>query len=173
MTLNDYMQKHIFAPLDIKYINMFPTPEMKSHLASMHQRRPDGTISESDHSLRRSLVAQSDHEKAHIFNSGGAGAFARPTDYVQVLAALLNNGTHPKTKNQILKPETVEMMFENSIPEFPDFARNTPLPPSKIELSNAAPELYPEEGDPPQGWGLSFMLTTKPGPTGRGKGTAW
>lgn len=64
-------------------------------------------------------------------------------------------------------------MFENQIPEFPDFARNNPLPPSKSEYSNPAPELYPEKGNPPQGWGLSFMLTQEPGMTGRGKGTAW
>lgn len=64
-------------------------------------------------------------------------------------------------------------MFENQIPEFPDFARNHPLPPCKSEWSNPAPELYPEKGDPPQGWGLSFMLTQEPGMTGRGKGTSW
>lgn len=28
-------------------------------------------------------------------------------------------------------------------------------------------------GNPPQGWGLSFMLTQEPGPTGRGANTAW
>lgn len=28
-------------------------------------------------------------------------------------------------------------------------------------------------GNPPQGWGLSFMLTIEPGPTGRGRNTAW
>lgn len=64
-------------------------------------------------------------------------------------------------------------MFENQIPEFPDFARNVPLPPSKTELSNEGPELYPQQGDPPQGWGLSFMITQEPGATGRGKNTAW
>lgn len=28
-------------------------------------------------------------------------------------------------------------------------------------------------GNPPQGWGISFMLTIEPGPTGRGANTAW
>ena len=28
-------------------------------------------------------------------------------------------------------------------------------------------------GNPPQGWGISFMLTIDPGPTGRGANTAW
>jgi len=33
--------------------------------------------------------------------------------------------------------------------------------------------LYPQEGNPPQGWGLSFMLTQEPGATGRGRNTAY
>ena len=86
---------------------------------------------------------------------------------------MLNDGTHPKSKKQILKAETVKTMFENQISEFPDFGRNTPLPSAKPEYSNEAPELYPQEGNPPQGWGLSFMSTIAPGPTGRGGNTAW
>ncbi|KAL1297854.1 hypothetical protein AAFC00_006381 [Neodothiora populina] len=173
LTLNDYLKQNVFAPLGVTNIDMLPSDEMKAHLAAMHQRLPNGETLESDHPMRRSLKARSDADKARIFNSAGAGCFAQPTQYVQILVALLNNGTHPKTKKQILKPETVDEMFENQIPEFPDFARNTPLPPCKNEYSNAAPELYPEEGDPPQGWGLSFMITTKPGMTGRGRQTAW
>lgn len=176
LSLNDYLQKNVLGPLNLSNINMFPTAEMRDQLASMHQRTPDGKVDETEHPLRRAAKAaavdSTDH-KSLIFNSAGAGAFARPTEYVQVLAALLNDGTHPKTKAQILKPETVREMFENSIPEFPDFARNTPLKVSKAWLSNPAPELYPEEGNPPQGWGLSFMTTSTPGHTGRGKNTAW
>lgn len=63
-------------------------------------------------------------------------------------------------------------MFKNQIPEFPDFAR-TPIPAAKPHWTNPAPELYPQEGNPPQGWGLTFMLTIDAGATGRGKNTAW
>lgn len=63
-------------------------------------------------------------------------------------------------------------MFENQVPEFPDFAR-TPTPAAKSEQTNAFPELYPQAGNPPQGWGLSFMLTQEAGATGRGRNTAW
>lgn len=38
MSLNDYMKQHIFAPLGIKNISMFPTSEMKSHLAYARTR---------------------------------------------------------------------------------------------------------------------------------------
>lgn len=69
----------------------------------------------------------------------------------EVLATLLNDGTSPKTKKQILKPETVKQMFENQIPHLPDFARK-PIPAAKAEHTNPAPELYPQEGNPPQGY---------------------
>lgn len=83
MTLDAYLQKNVFAPLDIKNISMFPHQEMKSNLASMHQRWHNGHIEERDHVLRRGLNAQTDEEKARVFNSGGAGCFAKPVEYVR------------------------------------------------------------------------------------------
>jgi len=175
-SLNDLIQTQICAPLDLNSINMFPTAEMKANLASMHQRWPGDSnsnkISVRDHIYRNPLLAETADEKSRILNSGGAGAFAKPTEYVQVLATLLNDGTSPKTGKQILQPKTVEEMFQNSIPEFPDFARRG-LPNVKPEFSNNAPELYPQPGNPPQGWGLSFMITQEEGQTGRGRNTAW
>lgn len=40
LRLNDYFQKHIFEPMGVKNINMFPTEEMKKQLAWMHARAP-------------------------------------------------------------------------------------------------------------------------------------
>jgi hypothetical protein len=47
---------------------------------------------------------------------------------VQILAALLNGGVSAKTSNRILKQETIDQMWENQIPQFPDFARGGPPP---------------------------------------------
>ena len=80
LSLNEYFQKHIFEPLGITEISMFPSDEMKSRLASMHQWDVDGTLRERDHLHRRAMIAKSDHEKKHILNSGGAGCFAKPTE---------------------------------------------------------------------------------------------
>jgi len=171
--LNDWIQQNIMQPLGLKSINMFPTDDMKKNLAFMHQRWPEKDGSEErDHMYREPLIAKTEHEKKHIFHSGGAGAYAKPTEYVQVLAALLNDGKSPKTGAQILKKETVDAMWENQVPSMPDFARQG-IPAAKPEQTNPAPELYPQEGNPPQGWGLSFMLTQEPGSTGRGRNTAW
>jgi CubicO group peptidase (beta-lactamase class C family) len=171
--LNDWIQKNIMQPLGIKNVNMLPTAEMKKELAYMHQKWPGGDKSEErDHIYREPIIAESESDKEKIFHSGGAGCYAKPAEYVQVLAALLNDGKSPKTGAQILKPETVNAMWENQIKEHPDFARKD-IPAAKPEQTNAIPELYPQEGNPPQGWGLSFMITQEPGPTGRGRNTGW
>lgn len=88
---------------------------------------------------------------------------------LEFLAVLLNNGTCPKTGVQILREETVEEMFRNQIPQFPDYSRQG-IPAAKPDLTNPIPQLYPVEGNPPQGWGLTFMLSNG-GPTGRSKTT--
>jgi len=143
--LNDWIQQNIMQPLGLKSINMFPTDDMKKNLAFMHQRWPEKDGSEErDHMYREPLIAQTEHEKKHIFHSGGAGAYAKPTEYVQVLAALLNDGKSPKTGAQILKKETVDAMWENQVPSMPDFARQG-IPAAKPEQTNPAPELYPQE----------------------------
>lgn len=60
-------------------------------------------------------------------------------------------------------------MFRNQIPEFPNFSRQA-IPAAKPDLTNPIGELYPVSGNPPQGWGLTFMLSNG-GATGRSKGT--
>lgn len=173
--LNDWIQNNVMEPLGLKAVNMFPTAEMKSHLAFMHQRWP-GDLSkkseERDHIYREPILAETREDRERLFHSGGAGCFAKPAEYVQILAALLNDGKSPITGARILQEETVQMMWENQIPDMPNFARQG-VPDAKREQTNPTPELYPQDGNPPQGWGLSFMLTQEPGATGRGKNTAW
>ncbi|QIW97822.1 hypothetical protein AMS68_003340 [Peltaster fructicola] len=172
--LNDWIQQRIVQPLGLKDINMFPTDEMKQNLAYMQQRWPGQPehCEQRDHMYRAPLLADTDERKAQIFNSGGAGVFAKPRAYVQVLAALLNDGCSPTNGARILETATVQEMFKNQIPHMPDFARQG-IPAAKPDQTNPAPELYPQEGNPSQGWGLSFMITEAAGATGRGANTVW
>lgn len=87
----------------------------------------------------------------------------------EILAVLLNEGVSPKTGVRLLQKATVDAMFVNQIPMFPNYARKG-IPAAKPELTNAIPELYPVPGDPQQGWGLTFMLSNG-GATGRSTGT--
>jgi CubicO group peptidase (beta-lactamase class C family) len=86
-----------------------------------------------------------------------------------VLGVLLGNGTCPRTGVKILQKETVDEMFRNQIPEFPNYSRKG-ISAVKPDLTNPIGELYPVEGNPPQGWGLTFMLSNGGG-TGRSPGT--
>ncbi|PKS05633.1 hypothetical protein jhhlp_008152 [Lomentospora prolificans] len=176
MTLNDYLQKNVIQPLGLKDMSMIPNASMKSRLAYMNFRESDGTLRPRDHLHRAPLVVNTEDkaEVARVFNSGGAGMFAKPQEYAterkEVLAVLLNDGTCPRTGVQILQKETVDVMFGNNAPKFPNFGRQG-IPAAKPDLTAAIPDIYPVEGQPPQGWGLTFMLTNG-GPTGRSRGTA-
>lgn len=174
ISLDDWFTSRIIGPLGLKNISLFPTAEMKANLAYMHQRWPGNAehCEERDHMFRAPLIADTKERKAQVFQSGGGGGFANPREYCQVLAALLNEGRSPTSGAQILKPESVKEMWKNQIPDFPNFARQG-VPAAKPDQTNPAPELYPQEGNPPQGWGLSFMITEAPGATGRGARTAW
>ncbi|KAL3494378.1 beta-lactamase/transpeptidase-like protein [Aspergillus germanicus] len=171
LALNTYLQKHIFQPLGIKDMSMIPNEDMRSRLAYMNFRDSEGKLRGRDHLLRLPLVVHPDNEEEvkRVFNSGGAGMFARVGDYCKILATLLNNGTCPLTNHTLLTPSTIETMFTNQIPQLPHFSR-TPIPASKPSLTNPIPELYPVPGDPAQGWGLTFMLSNG-GATGRSTNT--
>ncbi|KAL1598465.1 hypothetical protein SLS59_006749 [Nothophoma quercina] len=170
LSLNDYCHKNIFEPLGLKNISMFPTAEMKHQLAYMNHRNKDGSLIARDHLLRKPLVVESSEVK-DVLNSAGAGCFAKPSDYAQIIATLLNDGTSPTTGAKLLDKATVDTVFTNQVERFPDFARQG-IPAAKPDLTNAVPEIYPVEGNPPQGWGLTFMLSNG-GPTGRSKSTGF
>ncbi|KAI1085164.1 beta-lactamase family protein [Whalleya microplaca] len=173
LTLNDYLQKHVIQPLGLVNMSMIPSLEMRTKIAYMHAREKDGTIRPRDHLLRAPLVVdhKNEAEIASLFHSGGAGMYAKPQEYAQVLAVLLNDGTCPRTGVQLLRKETVDEMFRNQIPNFPNFGRQG-IPDAKPDLTNPLPDLYPVPGNPPQGWGLTFMLSNG-GATGRSKSTAF
>jgi CubicO group peptidase (beta-lactamase class C family) len=62
-------------------------------------------------------------------------------------------------------------MFTNQVEKFPDFGRQG-IPDAKPDLTNPLGDLYPVEGNAPQGWGLTFMMSNG-GPTGRSKTTGF
>ncbi|KAI2005724.1 Sterol O-acyltransferase 2 (Sterol-ester synthase 2) [Ophidiomyces ophidiicola] len=170
MPLGEYFQKHIFEPLGLKEIGFFPSEEMKKKLVSVAQRAPDGTLSHKEHPNSQPLHVSSEEHKSSIFNSGGGGCFSTPRDYSQILATLMNDGVSPITGKRILDKTTIDSMFENQIPDWPDFGRvgfSAPDP----TISNPLPALYPIPDGAPQGWGLTWMIT--PSPTGRSANSAF
>lgn len=82
LKLNDYFQEHIFKPLGLTNLNCFPTEEMRSNLAYMHQRDGEGRLKERNHPLRRAFQQSTKEERDRFLHSGGAGLFAKPKEYV-------------------------------------------------------------------------------------------
>ncbi|KAK8017896.1 beta-lactamase/transpeptidase-like protein [Apiospora rasikravindrae] len=147
LSLNDYLQNHLFVPLGITEMTMIPSKEMRSRLAHMHARGKDGILKTREHLLKAVLEIDLDDEtqRSQVFNSGGAGIFAKPQEYC------------------------IEEMFRNQVPDFPNLGRQG-IPAAVPELTNPVPDLYAVEGNPPQGWGLTFMQSNG-GATGRSTGT--
>ncbi|KAK8067401.1 beta-lactamase family protein [Apiospora hydei] len=172
LSLNDYLQKHVFAPLEIREMTMIPTKEMRSRLAHMHARGKDGSLTTRHHLLRTVLDIDLDDEtqkKPALDNARRAKSEPNTARSVEILAMLLNDGTCPRPGAKILSKDTVEEMFRNQVPEFPGLGRQG-IPAAVPELTNPVPDLYPVEGKPPQGWGLTFMQSNG-GATGRSTGT--
>lgn len=103
--------------VDTKGATMFPPSNAQSNLAEIHQRHPEsGELRVRDHFYGYPLKQDSPEKQDGFFQAGGAGLFAKPKEYVKILAAILNEGTSPTTGKQILKKESVELFWENQIP---------------------------------------------------------
>lgn len=127
LKLGEYCKKNIFDPLGLQNITWFPTATQKKNIMTMLQREPGGELKERKHLYHLALEVEESEQK-DFFNSAGAGSFARPNEYVQILAAILNDGVSKKTGERILEKKTIEEMWVNQIPQFPNFARGNPEP---------------------------------------------
>jgi CubicO group peptidase (beta-lactamase class C family) len=117
-TLGDYFAQHIFNLLDIPTsgVSMFPTQDAQKNLAHMHQRNGEGKLSEREHLYSRALSQSTKEAQDKFFQSGGAGLWAKPKEYIKILGMLLNDGKS-HTGHTLLKKETVDLLWENQIPE--------------------------------------------------------
>ena len=152
--LGDYMQANIFAPLGMTSTAFKITPDMRSRLAKIHQRGDDDSFEALDLELPQEPE----------FEMGGGGLYSTVGDYARFIRMILNKGS--ADGQQVLKPETVEMMSRNQMGDCRVSMLKTVAPP----LSNDA-EFFPGM---PKTWGLSFMINEEDAPTGRPAGSlAW
>ncbi|KAF2430807.1 beta-lactamase/transpeptidase-like protein [Tothia fuscella] len=165
-TLEEYFQENILKPLNIKDFSFYVPNNKLSRLAVIHNRGSDDSLDEGLHLTP--VVAEGDGEFMH---AGGSGGFTTMVEYSKILAALLCGGVSPTTKQRILGSDTVKLMVENQIPDIPDFARKG-FEDAVPFITNPVQELYPQPGNPPQGWSMGGMLTLEADSrTGRKKNT--
>jgi methyl acetate hydrolase len=153
--LGAYLKANVFEPLGMRDTAFKITDDMRRRLAKIHQRGDDDA-----------LTPQLDLEipQAPEFEMGGGGLYGTMPDYAKFVRMILNGGK--ADGQQILKPETVQMMSVNQMGDCRVCMLKTAMPP----LSNDA-EFFPGM---PKTWGLSFMINTERAPTGRNPGSlAW
>jgi methyl acetate hydrolase len=154
-TLGASLKANLFEPLGMRDTAFRITDDMRSRLATIHQRGDDDRL-EPLHDLE---IPQQPE-----FEMGGGGLYGTIGDYAKFVRMILNKGR--ADGGQILKPETVEMMSVNQMGDCRVSMVKTAMP----ALSNDA-EFFPGM---PKTWGLSFMINTERAPTGRNPGSlAW
>ena len=152
--LGTYLSEHVFGPLAMTDTAFRITPSMRQRLAKIHQRGEDGALVPTDTEIPQ------DPE----FEMGGGGLYGTVGDYLKFVRMMLSHGR--AGSEQVLKPETVELMSRNAMGECRVTMLHTVFP----ALSHDA-EFFPGM---PKGWGLTFMINNEQAPTGRSAGSlAW
>jgi CubicO group peptidase (beta-lactamase class C family) len=149
--LGEYMQTHIWGPLGMtrSAFNLPANDVVRENLVELTMRTPDG-LKVIPHMLGHTAPQD---------DVGGGGLFSAPSDYIKVLISLLRND------GVLLKPETVNQMFE---PQLPD--------PKYLQAVMTVPEVSAGFGHglgdgKEWNWGLGGILSMSPTPGRRAKGT--
>jgi methyl acetate hydrolase len=151
LNLEQYMQRHIFAPLGMRDTSFDPRPDWESRTVTVHARQADGSLVPTE-----ATPPPANRE----FYPGGGGLLSTALDYVTFLHALLTGGSG------VLKPQTVQLMAQNHMGTLNVQKLMTYNP----AFSNDA-EFFPGMD---KKWGLTFMINTEDTPSGRGAGSlAW
>lgn len=152
--LGDYLQQNLFAPLGMTSTSFKLTPSQRSRLASVHARGPDGALA----------VFPFELPQEPQFQMGGGGLYGTAQDYIRFTQMILNRGK--SNGNQVLMPETVQMMSQNQMGDIDVGVLKTAAPPLSNDVA-----LFPGMK---LKWGLSFLINTAQTPQGRSAGSlAW
>lgn len=171
-TLDTLMKEKIFTPLGMKDTSFIPTQSMKDRTVTVSFRKPSGDLVPTPRLTNRAQATDAEYAAAG-YQYGGAGLYSNPIEYSKLFATLLNGGVSPHTGARILSQKSVDEMFTNQLPDWPNFGRDFPMTSYIPSVSNSLPEIYPQRGNPPQGWGLSFFLNLVPMPSGRSSFSAY
>ena len=151
--LGEVFAESIFAPLDIHDTSFILSPEMRAHMALIHQRDATGALTPL-HDFTLPMPPEVD--------MGGHGLYGTALDYCKFIRMWLNDGAGPN--GQVLKADTVRMAEKNGL----DGAMKiNGLPAVNPALTNYA-EFFPGM---PKSWGMSFMINDEDAPTGRPAGS--
>ncbi len=103
LSLEDYLQEHIFRPLGMSDTSFLLTPARHARLAALHQRNDDGSLT----------PLPLDPPAPPVFYAGGGGLYSTGPDYLRFLQALLHGGVF--AGQRILSAESVTLLLTNQI----------------------------------------------------------
>jgi CubicO group peptidase (beta-lactamase class C family) len=152
--LGEYLQHNLFAPLGMHSTSFKLSPSQRARLASMHARGEGDALTPFPFEMPQEPQ----------FQMGGGGLYSTAQDYMRFTQMLLYRGTF--NGNQVLKPETVQIMSQNHIGDI-DCVELQTVAPRRSNNANFFPGMQ-------QKWGLSFLINTTSAPQGRSAGSlAW
>lgn len=147
-TLGQYFSEHFFGPLGMASPGFTPTADMKTRMASLHIRTPDGIF-----------PMELPPPAAPEFEMGGGGLLSTVGDYAKFAQMILDRGRSGST--QLLSKSTVAEMSRNQLGEIP------------IRVLPSAHPLTHDLDIPGEkkGWGLTFLLHLADTHQGRSAGS--
>lgn len=152
--LGDYLSEHVLGPLEMNDTAFYITPQMRQRLARVHQRGENGELTPIDFEVPQQPE----------FEMGGGGLYGTVPDYLKFVRMILNKGK--AGSEQVLRPETVELMSRNAMGDCRVTMLHSVMPPVSADA-----EFFPGM---PKSWGLTFMINNEQAPTGRPAGSlAW
>ena len=150
--LGAYLEDHLLGPLGMGDTAFRISDAMRARLAKIHMRGEDGSLAP-----QMELEIPQEPE----FEMGGGGLYGTVGDYLGFIRMILNRGR--ANGEQLLAPETVDLMSRNHMGDTRVCELKTAIPP----FSNDA-EFFPGL---PKTWGLTFMINAEEAPTGRSAGS--
>lgn len=145
--LGEFLKTNIFEPLGMKSTGFFIDKNMSNCLATMYRRENNTLTPDLKFKIKQNPEVE----------AGGGGLYSTLNDYILFLRMLLNDGRADNL--QILRPETIEVMFTHHIGSNVDM---------KMYSTNKAisrdVNFFPGT---PKSWGLSFMINQEKAETGR------
>ena len=110
LPLAEYIDKNIVQPLGLKHMGVKLEGDDEKNFLTVHTKNAARELT----STPMKMV-----ENPEVV-PGGHYLYSSTSDYAQLLLAILNNGTHPKSGVQILKPDTVKKyIFTDMLPQVP------------------------------------------------------
>ncbi|GLS41707.1 1,4-butanediol diacrylate esterase [Mesorhizobium tianshanense] len=148
--LGSYLQDNMFSPLGMTDTSFKLRDDQRKRLVALHARSSPNSFD----------VMPFEIPQEPEFEMGGGGLYGTASDYGAFIRMLLNRGKI--NGNQVLKPETVDLMGQNNMGGLNMTKMHSAIP----AVTNNV-DFYTEQD---KKWGLSFMINTQKTKEGRNPG---